>query len=546
MKTSLLAVTAQGRLEGAADASSGSLSWLGIPYAEPPVGNLRFRAPVPKKSWEGVRKADAFGPVSVQRAKDGSVVGSEDCLYLNVWRPEGEEEGLPVFFFLHGGNNQTGSGQDLRGGLFAQKLRAVVVSPTFRLNAPGWLALPALKTGDPLGDSGNLGLLDIRQALLWVHENIRAFGGDPECITACGYSSGGRNLLCMLLSPYFKGLFARAMTFSSGFTVTDPDFGVKTDAAALAPLAVEDGLAPDREAAFRLLTAEDEASMEKVRGWLLGLDEKRFGPLMAGAAIRMRVFPHLFADGTLLPKEGFGVLERGFYHHVPLLFLSGGNEFVFQANNDPHFKGKDLSDPELLEDYRFAARFGSALFGYTNAEHNAEEFLKDKDHPPVWTGRCLWGMDPEVTDADAALRAGGSHGLDLYLLMDIERDDYALTEKVWSPENRPGRNALRETYFRYLTNFIRTGDPNRGPGGDGGFPLPRWDSWTDPEHGFMMCFDAGKEEARVHGTDRVIREPEVFAAIRADRSIPEDRRNWLLKNVLNARFFSDRLDREIF
>ena len=544
---SLSVCTSKGALEGAVDASSGAFLWLGIPYAEPPVGKLRFRAPVPKAPWEGVRKADVFGPVSVQRAKDGSVIGSEDCLYLNVYRPAGKEEDLPVFFFLHGGNNQTGSGADLNGGLFAKMLNAVVVSPTFRLNAPGWLDLPALKTGDPLEDSGNFGLLDIRLALLWTRENIRAFGGDPGNITACGYSSGGRDLLCMLLSPYFKGLFARAMTFSSGFTVTDPAYGKKTDAAALAPLAAEDGLAPDAEAAGELLLSRDEASMTKVREWLMGLDEKRFGPLMAGAAIRMRVFPHLFADGALLPSDGFGAIRRGAYYRVPMLFLSGANEFAFQANNDPHFKGKDLSDPELLSEYRFAARYGGALFGYTNAEHNAEGFLRDPEHAPVWTGRCLWGTDPEVTDELAALTAGGSHGLDLYLLMDREREDYAKTENVWSAANRPGRDALREIYFRYLKNFIRTGDPNRGPGESGagaGEQLPRWKCWKDAEHGFLMCFDAGKEEARVCGTENVIREPEVFAEIRKDESIPAERKAFLLGNVLNARFFSDRLDIE--
>ncbi len=540
---SLLVSTAQGVLEGAVDASSGALSWLGIPYAQPPIGPLRFRSPIQKKPWAGVRSAVSFAPVSVQRAKDGSVTGSEDCLYLNVWRPAGTAQTLPVFFFLHGGNNQTGSGADLNGGLFAEKLQAVVVSPTYRLNAPGWLSLPALKTGDPAEDSGNFGLLDIHRALVWVQENIGFFGGDPACVTACGYSSGGRNLLCMLLSPLFRGLFARAMTFSSGFTVTDPAEGAVTDAKALAPLAVKDSLASEEEAAFRLLTSEESSAVGTVRDWLYGLDERRFGPLMAGAAIRMRVFPHLFADGKVLPAEGFLEIPRGNYFHVPMLFLSGGNEFVFQANNDPHFKGKDLSDEKLLAEYRFAARYGSALFGYTNAEHNAESFMADPGHPPVYTGRCLWGMDPQVTDETAALRGGGSHGLDLYLLMDREREDYAVTQNMWHTKNRRGRDALRELYFRYLSNFIRTGDPNRGPYETGREGFPRWEAWESADDGKMMYFDAGLSEARVSCTDRTLREPEIFDGIRNDRSISEESKRSLLSSVLNARFFSDRLDK---
>ncbi len=541
----LFITTKQGVLEGTEDVSSGVLSWLGIPYAEPPVGSLRFRAPVPKTAWSGVKKALSSGPVSLQRAKDGSTVGSEDCLYLNVWRPSDAEGPLPVFFFLHGGNNQTGSGSDLNGGLFAQKLQAVVVSPTFRLNAPGWLNLYALKTGDPEEDSGNFGLLDIRQALLWVKENIGAFGGDPENITACGYSSGGRNLLCMLISPLFRGMFVRAMTFSSGFTVTDPEVGMETDARALAKLAVEDQLAENEVTACRLLTSKDPDSVIKVKKWLYGINAERFGRLMAGAAIRMRVFPHLFADGHVLPSGGFQEIERGNYFRVPLLFLSGGNEFVFQANFDPYFKGKDLSDDEMLSEYRFVARYGSALFGYTNAEHNAEGFLKDKDHPPVYTGRCLWGMDPEVTDEKAAIQSGGSHGLDLYLLMDIEREDYARTENVWHPKNRQGRDALREIYFKYLSNYIRTGDPNQGPYETGSEDLPRWESWKKADQGKMMYFDAGLAEARVRCSNETWKEPEIFDSIRSDSSISEERKYYLLRNVLNARFFSERLD-EVF
>ncbi len=540
----------QGILEGFADEKTGSLSWLGVPFAEPPVGELRFRLPEPARAWEGVRAAKEFAPCSLQRAKDGSVIGSEDCLYLNVWRPAGDDTNLPVFFFLHGGNNQTGSGADLNGALFAQKLGAVVVSPNMRLNGLGWLNLPALKTGDPAADSGNLGLLDIKLALDWTRENAATFGGNPDNITACGYSSGGRNLLCMLLSPLFAGAFARTLTFSSGFTTTDPDYGMRTDAKALAPLFFEDGLAASAEEAEEKLLSRDPADCAKVKEWLCGLDGGRFGLLMAGAAIRMRVFPHLFADGFTLPAEGFGNISLGKYYHVPMLFLSGGNEFVFQANNDAHFKGKDLSDPanaDLRKEYEFTARYGSALFGYTNAEHNAEEFFADPGRPVIYTGRNLWGMNPEVTDKDAALFAGGSHGLDLYLLMNLERDDYAVNENFWHVKNRAGRDALRECYFTYLRNYVMTGNPNDcGPSQekDGCAGLPAWLPWESADCGHMMYFDADCSKAHVSCTEKLWREPEIFEEIRQDGTIPEERKQWILKNVLNARFFSGRLDKE--
>jgi para-nitrobenzyl esterase len=343
----------------------------------------------------------------------------------------------------------------------------VVVTVNLRLNSLGWLNLPALKTGDPWEDSGNYGLLDILCALDWVRENIDAFGGDRENITASGYSSGARDLLCMLISPAFAGKFTKALTFSGGFTTTEPAFGEAVDAAAIAPLAVEDGMAPDLDAAAAWL----RTAGQDVRDWLYSVSGERFGGLMAGAAIRMLVFPHLFADGALLPREGFDCLKAGKCFNVPMLCLSGGHEFDFPANNDPLFKNADFADPTVAAEYRFATKYGGYLFGYINAEQNAAAFSAVPGHAPVYAGRCLWGMDPAVTDDYAAMRMGGTHGLDLYLVMDIERAEYALSENVWRAENRPGRAALIDAYRQYIRAFLRTGDPNV-PG------QPRWDPWA--------------------------------------------------------------------
>ena len=287
----LLRQVASGWLEGIRSPEYSVLCWLGIPYAAPPVGPLRWRAPQDPIPWEGIRPAKQFGPVSVQK-QGTAVVGSEDCLYLNVFRPDTQET-LPVFFFIHGGNNQTDSGQLMDGPLMADALHAVVVTINLRLGALGWLNIKAIRTGDPLEDSGNFGLLDIKKSLSWVHENIQSFGGDAGNLTVCGYSSGSRDLLCMLISPLFRGSFSRAVTFSGGFTTTDPEKGASIATKALARLVVEDGKAPDLPSAAAWL---DSASPE-VRDYLMGVDALRFGPLMAGAAIRMAVFPHLFADG---------------------------------------------------------------------------------------------------------------------------------------------------------------------------------------------------------------------------------------------------------
>lgn len=524
----LIRNTACGQVEGRHTQSTDTLSWLGVPYAAPPVGEKRWRAPQPHAKWTGVRPATAFGPLSFQKSGN-AVIGSEDCLYLNIYRPNTEESGLPVLFFIHGGNNQTDGGEMMDGDAMAKALDAVIVTINLRLNSLGWLNLPALKTGDPYEDSGNFGLLDILCALDWVHENIASFGGDAANITACGYSSGARDLLCMLISPAFKGKFVRTLTFSGGFTTTEPAFGEAVDARAIAPLAVEDGKSPDLESAEAWLRTDSA----DVRDWLYSVSGERFGGLMAGAAIRMRVFPHLFADGTLLPKEGFEVLKAGKCINVPMLCLSGGHEFCFPANNDPLFKNADFSDPTVVEEYRFATKYGGYLFGYINAEQNAEHFAAIEGHAPVYAGRCLWGMNSAVTDDYAAMRMGGTHGLDLYLVMGIERDAYALSENVWSEKNRPGREELIGIYRQYIRQFIRTGDPNV-PG------LPRWDAWQG--QGSIMLFDADCEKAKVGMSENVVKEPAVFEELKNDSSLSPERKDYILKHVLNGRFFSSHLD----
>lgn len=525
----LLIQTQFGQLRGVTEQDA--LCWLGIPYAAPPVGALRWHSPQDPASWEGVRDADQYGPVSVQLC-DGQVIGSEDCLYLNVFRPLHEGKNLPVFFFIHGGNNQTDSGQLMNGPLMAKALDAVVVTINLRLNALGWLNIPAIKTGDPLEDSGNFGLLDIRKALDWVQHNIAAFGGDAENITVCGYSSGARDLLCMLISPLFRNCFCRVITFSGGFTVTEPKQGAEISTRALAALVLQDGKAEDEAAAIAWLNS----ATDEVRDYLMALPAQRFGNLMSGAAIRMSVFPHLFADGVTIPADGFAALARGEVTQVPMLVLSGGGEFTLPANNDPLFKDADFTDPEVIEEYHFTTHYGNILFGYVNAEQTAEAFTALPGQPPVYAARCLWGMNPAITGTIGSLRMGGTHGLDLFIMMGCEREIYAVTEEVFTERNRPGRDALADTYRKALYHFIRTGNPN----GEG---VPDWKPWDNAEGGAkILCLDADEEKVKGRMSNFSTKEKLVFDELAADESISFDRRDILVRQVLNGRFFSAGLD----
>jgi len=224
-------VTSTGKVRGFA-AGNGAQGWLGIPYAAPPVGPLRWRAPRPARPWAGTREALVPGPVCPQLGGPladvapkewGKVVGAEDCLTLNIWTPRHTPaelsalaEPYPVMLWIHGGGNTIGYGADYDGRVLAGTHKVIVVTINYRLGVLGWFNHPAVLAGAENADdaSGNFGTLDTIAALQWVQDNIAAFGGDPERVTIFGESAGGVNVFALLASERAKGLFHGAISQS--------------------------------------------------------------------------------------------------------------------------------------------------------------------------------------------------------------------------------------------------------------------------------------------------------------------------------------------
>jgi para-nitrobenzyl esterase len=206
----------RGQAVGTAD------EFLGIPYAAPPVGPLRWRAPQPAARWTGVRSATQFGANCPQPASPFGIAStSENCLYLNVFAPAGPQQsgaGRPVMVWIHGGGLRIGESNDYDPAKLVAD-GTLVVTINFREGALGFLAHPAL-AGRPGGSSGNYGLMDQQAALRWVQRNIRQFGGDPRNVTIAGESSGGLSVLAQLASPGAHGLFAKAIVESGAFALT--------------------------------------------------------------------------------------------------------------------------------------------------------------------------------------------------------------------------------------------------------------------------------------------------------------------------------------
>ncbi len=193
----------------------------GIPYAAPPVGEFRWRPPQPVASWEGVRDAKEFGPSCAQAGFGGgpgaiSQGSSEDCLYLNVWKPAGTRQGakLPVMVWIHGGAFVGGSGNTSGNG-FANK-GVILVSINYRLGRLGHFAFPALSAEHPEEPKGSYAFMDQIAALKWIQQNIPAFGGDPKNVTIFGFSAGGVSIHSLMTIPSARGLFQKAIGHSSG------------------------------------------------------------------------------------------------------------------------------------------------------------------------------------------------------------------------------------------------------------------------------------------------------------------------------------------
>jgi para-nitrobenzyl esterase len=220
--------TANGTLEGVTE-KSGIRSFKGIPFAAPPVGPLRWKAPEPAKNWQGVRKADKFGPRAMQRAVFGDMSFrsdgmSEDCLYLNVWTPaKTGKERLPVLVYFYGGGFMAGDGSEPRydGESMAQK-GIVALTVNYRLGLFGFLAHPELTRESPHKASGNYGLMDQRAALQWVQQNIAAFGGDPKKVTIAGESAGSYSVSAQMASPQARNLIAGAIGESGSLLALQP------------------------------------------------------------------------------------------------------------------------------------------------------------------------------------------------------------------------------------------------------------------------------------------------------------------------------------
>jgi para-nitrobenzyl esterase len=523
-------------------------AWLGIPFAAPPTGDLRWRAPQPPARWGGVRESLVAGspcPQFASRlvseiAEPGSLIGDEDCLYLNVYAPRfapGEvpsgKARLPVMLWIHGGGNTIGHAAYYNGGNLAATHRVVVVTTNYRLGAFGWFRHPALAAtaADALDASGNYGTLDLVQALKWVRENASAFGGDPANVTIFGESAGGANVVTLLVSPLGRGLFHRAVVQSGGTRSTtlaqasnltdDPQPGERTSASEIAlRLLVAEVRAADREAARAVAAAMAPADLAR---WLRGKSTAEILSAYEPGGLAMYRAPNLLRDGTVLPAEEIQPrLERGEFARVPVIFGTNRDETKLFQFMDPRQVRRWLwifPRARDLERYELSAEYNSKMWKANGADEPAAA-MRAAGHAPVYVYRWDWDAWPKSIFADLPVLLGAAHGLEIGFVFG-HFSTGRLSRFLYDEDNADSRAEMSRAMMSYWANFAYEGDPGRGRDGS----LPRWGAWDDssPAAPKFLVLDA-PDGGGIRASSEALTRAGVVAAVELDPRLPDWKR----------------------
>jgi para-nitrobenzyl esterase len=522
-----------------------SFAWRGIPFAAPPLGERRWRAPAPPEPWTGVREALSSGapcpqyatPLASVDAPAGTVVGSEDCLTLNVWTPRFEPHEvpagsarLPVMVWIHGGGNTVGHGGYYHGGNLASTHRLVVVAVNYRLGALGWFRHPALLAASENDDdrSGNFGTLDLVRALAWVRDEISAFGGDPGNVTIFGESAGGSNVVTLLVSPRARGLFHRAIVQSGGTgTSTLAEASNPRDAAepgrassayeVALDLLVRAGRAVDRQTAR---SVAHSMAPEALGAFLRSrTPEQVLGAYDVGGLALYDV-PTLIRDGAVLPAEPIPDLlarEDG-WAGVPAIFGTNRDETRFFQFLDPGLVRRWLwlfPRARDSERYRLDSEYGSRMWKATGADEPAAAIAAQGRR--VWVYRFDWDEEPRFFVTDLSELLGAAHGFEIPFVFghfELGRSG----GRIFTEENAPGREALARTIMSYWAEFAYTGDPGNGRN----VKQPRWTPW-DPSSPTAPKFAVLDTPAGggVRLSSEIATRDSVVAALESDARLPD-------------------------
>ena len=508
------------------EGENNTFAWKGIPFAKPPIGELRWKAPQDASAWNGTLEAIEFksacfqGSSMIQGDSEGKWSGNEDCLYLNVWTPqltedqlENNQEKLPVMMWIHGGGNTTGSAHVYDPSLLVSKHNVVVVTIHYRMGPLGWFRHPALETPDSsrADISGNYGTLDTIKALEWINKNIKYFGGDPGNVTVFGESAGGHNAAAIFASPLAEGLYHKVIVQSGIMSSSSIE--------AAESYLPESGIAPSRsglEAFNHILVAnksaanlieakkiQDEMTLEEIRTILYEQSPDVLLQSSFDARPKRGGMTRVFPDGHVILKGG---IEEAFNNsslrRVPI--ISGTNKDenkFFNALNRNFVKwgpatglyktvGVDEMPLEIIDpEYYDAISFYGSSFWKQRAVDTPARKLTQSGHTDTYAYRFDWDELSTINDMDLSKLIGAAHALEILFVFGTF-DSFIVKNFLFGDDAYPAGKKLSDQMQSYWAEFAYTGNPGRGREGN----LPLWTSWSNQEGDKYLVLDSENDK----------------------------------------------------
>ena len=455
----------------------------GIPYAESPVGALRWRAPRDVEYLDAIIDATEFKNECVQPKDNSSIfnrnlsTGDEDCLYLNIYVPKNQsslnKNKFPVMYWIHGGSNIWGAGSDYDFSNLATSQQVIVVTINYRLGLFGWFASPFFaETAEGLDKSYNFGHLDIIKGLEWVNQNISSFGGDKNNVTIFGESAGGSNTLTMIASPLTEGLFHKAISQSGYVSSYSAEY-----AESISELSSKNIFAEN----IKYLTDSNE-----IVDYLQGLTQTEVYEKYIATAEKYvyPITPITIRDGIVIPNEGvYKALEKT---DPSLVVVAGTNkdEMNYWFVNSEYFYDTSFEIRRTLKrseaNLRSWNKYRSAIWRYKGAEEPLRRMSISNDN--LYSYRLDWDEEDEGIFGDYSLFVGAAHGIDIPFIansFDMEQIPWYIKNILFPESTAEGRDALSALMMRYWGNIAKYGDPNV-------FVPQKWEKFTASDNQMII------------------------------------------------------------
>ena len=528
-----------------------TFQWLGIPYAQAPMGSLRWKAPRSLENENDQVKAIEFSnpcpqveSISIDKKGEGEFLGSEDCLFLNIFAPKNisSDKKLPVMFWIHGGGNTSGEAGSYDFSKLAAAHDLVIVSINYRLGFLGWFYHPSFAaTSNDQGDkSGNFGTLDQIMALKWVRKNIEDFGGDKNNVTIFGESAGGHNVFALLSSPLAKGLFHKAISQSgatnsfntkeaSKFFDNKESSLLTSSKEVISKLLVASGKSKDSfEANIAQESMNEFKLMEEMQSIELSDIFKVYKEIENSKQAGKKMIPRVLSDGYVLPKRGLKYNKKSYYNDVPVIFGTNRDETKLFAAMQSDYSTSVLNRLVIIrnqEMYDLTANYASNNWKISAVDNPARAMISSGKQD-VFAYRFDWDEQGKLLWMDFSKIFGAAHVMEIPFitgtmkLLGIERF-------MFNNENLPDAIRLSIAMQSYWAEFAYNGSPGKGRDNS----LPAWSSWSTSGDKIMIL-DSENDQGIVM-KDFELNRLDEFKRLYADSRIKKEKTKCrFLKNLV--------------